>query len=174
MREFELSILDWIQLHLRSEVMDQIMVTVTRFGNSGIGLIAVIILLLAIPKTRKVGKLLAISLIIEAVICNLVLKTAFGRIRPYEYRDGLVLLINKPIDTSFPSGHTGAAFSFVSALFFSKNKWWILAFVVAACIAFSRLYLYVHFPTDILGGILVGILGGYLGHMIVTKREKSK
>ena len=165
MREFELSILDWIQLHLRSEVMDQIMVTVTRFGNSGIGLIAVIILLLAIPKTRKVGKLLAISLIIEAVICNLVLKTAFGR---------LVLLINKPIDTSFPSGHTGAAFSFVSALFFSKNKWWIPAFVVAASIAFSRLYLYVHFPTDILGGILVGILGGYLGNLIVTKREKSK
>lgn len=171
--QFELSFLDNIQSYLRCDFLDAVMPVITMLGNGGIIWIICAVVLLLIPKTRKVGVVLAVSLAIEAVCCNFILKPLAARIRPFDTNTAVQLLISPPKDFSFPSGHTGAAFAAASALFFSKNRLWIAALVLAILIAFSRLYLYVHYPTDVLGGALLGILSGWLGYMIVRLVKKK-
>ena len=146
---------------------------ISMLGNVGAIWIVCAVVLLVIPKTRKVGVVLAVSLAIEALCCNVILKPLVARIRPFDVNTAVQLLISPPKDFSFPSGHTGAAFAAASALFFSKNRLWIPSLVLAILIAFSRLYLYVHYPTDVLGGILLGILSGWLGYTLVGLIKKK-
>ena len=85
------------------------------------------------------------------------------------------LLVAKPRDYSFPSGHTAASFASVTALYLAgEKKMWKAALVLAVLIALSRLYLYVHYPTDIIGGVVFGSLSGYLGYKIVEWIQKKK
>lgn len=158
----ELRFLDWLQT-LRTPWLDAIMVTATNLGNGGILWIIGAAALMAHPKTRKAGVAVAISLVLELVFCNLILKPLFARPRPFEINTAVSLLISRPSDYSFPSGHTGAAFAAASALFFRKNHWWIPAGLLAAMIGFSRLYLYVHYPSDVLAGAMLGVMLGGLG-----------
>ena len=146
---------------------------ISMLGNAGAIWIVCAVVLLVIPKTRKVGVVLAVSLAIEALCCNVILKPLVARIRPFDVNTAVQLLISPPKDFSFPSGHTGAAFAAASALFFSKNRLWIPSLVLAILIAFSRLYLYVHYPSDVLGGILLGILSGWLGYTLVGLIKKK-
>lgn len=166
--KFDFYILDFIQDHLSNSFFDFLMPALTSLGNNGTIWIILAIILLIIPKTRKTGAVMAVSLIIEALICNIILKPLVARERPFANKD-IELLIPKPKDYSFPSGHTGASFASVGALFFSGSEIWIPSFILALLIAFSRLYLYVHYPTDVLAGILLGILSGYAGYIIVKK-----
>lgn len=171
--QFELSVLDNIQSYLRCDFLDAAMPIISMLGNAGAIWIVCAVVLLVIPKTRKVGVVLAVSLAIEALCCNVILKPLVARIRPFDVNTAVQLLISPPTDFSFPSGHTGAAFAAASALFFSKNRLWIPSLVLAILIAFSRLYLYVHYPTDVLGGILLGILSGWLGYTLVGLIKKK-
>jgi undecaprenyl-diphosphatase len=109
------------------------------------------------------GVAMLCALVLDLFVCNIVLKPLVARIRPFDVNTAVQLLIARPTDYSFPSGHTTAAFAATSALYFSRRRLWIPALALAALIAFSRLYLYVHYPTDILAGIVVGIGVGYLG-----------
>ena len=97
------------------------------------------------------------------VCCNLVLKPLVARVRPCDINTAVQLLIARPDDFSFPSGHTGASFAAVSALCASGNRLWIPSLILAVLIAFSRLYLYVHYLTDILAGAVIGIMAGWIG-----------
>ena len=171
--QFELSFLDNIQSYLRCDFLDAVMPVITTLGNGGVIWIVCAVVLLLIPKTRKIGVVLAVSLAIEALCCNVILKPLAARIRPFDMNTAVQLLISPPTDFSFPSGHTGAAFAAASALFFCKNRLWIAALVLAILIAFSRLYLYVHYPTDVLGGIMLGILSGWLGYTLVGLIKKK-
>ena len=165
----ELRILDFIQ-GMRTPVGDAVMCFITKLGNAGMIWIVLAVILLLIPKTRKTGIIILAALCIDLVVCNGILKNLFARIRPCDVNTQIQLLIARPDDFSFPSGHTAASFAAVAALYFSgERKLWKPALVLACLIAFSRLYLYVHYPTDILGGILVGIAAGYIGYAMNQK-----
>ena len=165
----ELSILDWL-LTLHTPFLDKIMVFITRLGDAGIIWIVLSIVLLLIPKTRKSGVVMVAALVVDVILCNIVLKNLVARIRPYDVNTGVHLLVAKLHDYSFPSGHTAASFASVTALYLAgEKKLWKFALVLACLIAISRLYLYVHYPTDVLGGILFGVISGYLGYRKVLK-----
>ena len=165
----EIQILDWIQ-GIRTPVADMFWVFVTYLGDKGLIWILLTIILLLIPKTRKSGLILTAAICVDVIVCNGILKNVFARIRPFDVNHSISLLIAKPKDFSFPSGHTAISFTSASALFFAKEKrLWKPVFVLAILISFSRLYLYVHYPTDILGGIVIGIIAGYAGCQWIEK-----
>lgn len=171
MREvgIEFSILDSLQ-GIRTPVGDVVMCFITKLGEAGMIWIVLTVILLLIPKTRKAGIVMMAALCIDLVVCNGILKNLFARIRPCDVNTQIQLLIARPDDFSFPSGHTAASFAAVAALYFSgERKLWKPALVLACLIAFSRLYLYVHYPTDILGGIFVGLAAGYAGNAIIQQ-----
>lgn len=162
---YELSILDSIQ-HIRTGFGDFIMPLLSGLDNGGAVWLILAGLLLLFPKHRKTGIAILIALGIETICCNLVLKPLVARIRPCDINATIQLLIARPTDFSFPSGHTGSSFAAASALLFSHNKLWIPATILAVLIAFSRLYLYVHYPSDVFAGALIGIICGWSGYYI--------
>lgn len=168
----ELQILDSIQEYLQSDAMDSAMTAVSSLGNAGLIWILWTAVLLFRKKTRKAGAAMALALVLELFACNLVIKPLAARLRPFSVREGVQLLIQTPTDYSFPSGHTGASFASAAALFFRKSRMWIPAAVLAALIGFSRLYLYVHYPTDVLGGALLGCAAGWIGSRLAEKKRK--
>ena len=171
---FDLPILDWIQMYLQSSLMDTIMPIITLFGEGGIFWIALSILLIIIPKTRKIGLGMIFSLAIGLLVCNITLKPLVARIRPYDfvmeyYGVDVPLLVEGLHDFSFPSGHTIASFEAATVLLKNSKKMGIPAMILAVLIAFSRLYLYVHYPTDVIVAIVLGIGIAFLGDAIAAK-----
>ena len=170
----ELQILDALQT-IHNPVLDTLMCAITRLGDAGIFWILLCMVLLILPKTRRSGVILMAALLVDLVICNGILKPLVHRIRPFDVKTGIELLVKRPIDFSFPSGHTAASFASVMALYLAGEKrLWIPALVLAVLIAFSRLYLYVHYPTDVLGGVVIGVMAGALGYWLVKKVEELK
>lgn len=170
-----------MQTHLRNAVFDAVMPTISWLGNAGLVWLLLTAVLLCIPKTRKLGFTLMVVLFMDVVVCNGVIKPLVARIRPYELNTAVKLIIAKPLDYSFPSGHAAASFAATSALYFRRSKLWIPAFLLALLISFSRLYLYVHYPSDVLAGIALGILLGYLAKLVTDvvfhetdKRKKRR
>ena len=156
---FEFSILYLIQ-SLRTPAFDQVVLFITSLANY-VWIILIIWLLLNKP-TRKLGVILAVAMILQYLVNGGVLKHLFARVRPCNLDSTVELLVKRPKGFSFPSGHSAAAFSAVGVLYGARIKtlfWPVLA--LAVLIALSRLYLYVHFPTDVLAGALCGFLIGY-------------
>lgn len=171
----EIEILSMLQ-KIRTPLLDIFMSNITKLGNAGIVWILLTIVLLLIPKTRKSGLILAAALIVDLILCNGILKPLIARIRPFDVNSAIQLIVAKPHDYSFPSGHTAASFTAVMALYLAK-KLWKVSLVLACLIAFSRLYLYVHYPTDVLGGIVTGGIAGYIGYkltFIVQPKHRKK
>ena len=170
---FDLPILDWIQANLQSGIMDKVMPIVTVFGDGGIFWIAWSVLLLLFPKTRKTGLGMAIAMMMGLIICNMILKPVVGRIRPYDFQEQMGVLINLLIEKehslSFPSGHTIASFEAATAILLRHKKLGIAAMILAILIAFSRMYLYVHYPTDVIASVFLGIGLAFLASWIVNK-----
>ena len=170
----ELEFLNRIQ-QLHTPVLDKIMVFITNLGSAGIIWIILTVICLIIPKTRKAGWIMAASLIVDLILCNGILKNLVARTRPCDVNKSIQLLVKRPWDYSFPSGHTAASFASVTALYLAgEKKLWKRALVLGCVIAFSRMYLYVHYPTDILGGAIVGILSGVLGYEIIKLILKKR
>ena len=172
--QFDLPILDWIAANLRCSFLDFVMPLITLLGDAGIFWIAVSAILLLVPKHRKTGLSMGISLLIGLVVCNMILKPWVGRIRPYDYQfihfgKTIELLVATPHDFSFPSGHTIASFEAAVALTVHNRKLGIPAIILAVLIAFSRMYLYVHYPTDVLASVVLGTAIAFLGCLIAKK-----
>lgn len=165
----DLAVLDFIQEHLGGGFFDSFMMAVTSLGDSGILWIALAAVLLIFKRSRKYGLMVALALILGALICNVTLKPLVARIRPYELAESVKLLISAPTDYSFPSGHTTASFAAASSLFFSRAKGRYAVLALAVLVAFSRLYLYVHYPTDVLTGMLIGIFCGWLSCRVIRR-----
>ena len=171
---FDLPILDWIAANLWNPVLDALMPIVTKLGDAGIFWIACAVVMLIIPKTRKTGMAMALALIMGLLLCNVTLKPLIARIRPYDlqlekFQRVIPLLIEAEHDFSFPSGHTIASFEASVALLLGNKKLGIPAVILAAVIAFSRLYLYVHYPTDVLASVVLGIGLAFLATFLVNK-----
>ena len=173
-RHFDLPILDWISQHLWCPFLDAIMPPITHLGDAGAVWILLALILLCMPKWRKTGIAMAVALLMGLLLCNLWLKPVIGRIRPFSYQlmynRVIPLLIQAPKDFSFPSGHTIASFEAAMVLLLRNRRFGIAALAVAILIAFSRLYLYVHYPTDVLASIVLGTGIGLLA-VFVTNRS---
>ena len=171
---FDLPILDWIASHIHCPALDWLMPKITLLGDAGIFWIACALILMLIPKTRKAGFSMGLALLMGLVLCNLTLKPLVGRVRPYDYQweyysRTIELLIEAEHDFSFPSGHTIASFEAAFALLLGNKKLGIPAMILAVLIAFSRLYLYVHYPTDVIASVILGIGLAILATWIVGK-----
>ena len=177
---FDFAILDWIQSNLRCAFLDATMPVISSLGKSGIFFILCAVVMVFFGSWRKTGWSIAIALTLGLIICNMIMKPLVARVRPYDVRD-FVLLIAKETDFSFPSGHTIAAFEFATALTVRKPKWGVWAIALAVVIAFSRLYLFMHYPTDVFVSIVLGIVNGFLGVLLcdliykqIDKRKADK
>ena len=152
-----------IQQHLRTDMLTPFMKIVTFLGIGGWFWILCAVVLLAVPKTRKTGYAAVVSLIFGVIVTNLLLKNIVARPRPFAEIEALIPLIAKPTDFSFPSGHTTASFAVALVMLrMLPKKIGIPAVVLAALVAFSRLYLGVHYPTDVLTGFVVALVGSSL------------
>ncbi len=165
--DWEFAVLDFIRETFSCKPMDVIMKAITFLGEAGWLWIALGVIFLFFKKTRKMGITVLGALVLSLIFCNITLKPIVARIRPYDIKEGIDLIIGKPSDFSFPSGHTSASFAAAVAIFACNKKWGIGAVVLAAIIAFTRLYLYVHFPTDVLAGMLLGTLCAVISYYIV-------
>ncbi len=163
----ELGVLDWIAAHCHNGVLDKVIPMITSLGNAGIFWIVLGMLILIFHRgERSTGLQVLLALLFSLLVCNLFLKNLVGRTRPFDLNTTVELLVLRPWDSSFPSGHTSA--SFAAAMVLVLRRWWgrWAALALAILIAFSRLYLYVHFPTDVLGGLAVGMFCGWLAVVV--------
>lgn len=166
-------ILDLINKYFSCKALDIIMPAITRLGNAGIMWIILTIICLITKKYRKTGIAMAVGLVLGLLVGNLFLKNVFARLRPFQIKEGIDLLIAAPKDFSFPSGHTLASFISATVLSIRHKKSRIYVIVLASLISFSRLYLYVHFPTDVIGGIVLGVLIGFASNSLIEKFSKK-
>ncbi len=158
MTDLDISVLLWIQNHLRRDWLNPIMVFITHFfGKAGIFWIALTLLLILYKKTRPVGLTSMLSIVINVLAVNVIVKPIVARPRPYDVTTALTPLVEHLSDYSFPSGHTACAFACAVVLFrLLPKKFGIPALVLAFLVAISRLYVGVHYPTDVICGALFG------------------
>ena len=170
---FDLPILDWIQSTMQCAFLDKVMPLITVLGDGGAFWIACAVLMMLLKKYRKAGISAGLALIFGLIICNMYLKPVVARIRPYDFQEqmGVIinLLIEKEHSLSFPSGHTIASFEAATAILLRHKKLGIAAMILAILIAFSRMYLYVHYPTDVIVSVFLGIGLAFLASWIVNK-----
>lgn len=157
----ELAVLDMIQ-KIHTPVLDTLMVYITRLGDGGFIWILLALLLLFWKQTRKEGFWMFVVLLLGLVVGNLLLKNLIGRPRPFLENPGIALLIPPPGGYSFPSCHTLSSFGAASFGYLTNPKWGRAALALAFLIGISRLYLYVHYPSDVLAGAAVGAGLGFL------------
>lgn len=163
MQAFELSILNGIQTHLRCDFLDAALPLFTRLADHGELWILLALAMLALRRYRQTGLAVSCGLALDMVSCNLLLKPLVARIRPCDVDPAVVLLIPRPEDFSFPSGHTAVSFAATAALWASGSKLWKPGLAVSVLMGFSRLYLFVHWPSDVLFGAALGWLCGWAG-----------
>ena len=158
--QMEGPILLWIQEAVRQPWLNPLVEVYTRLGNAGILWIVLSVGMLCIPRTRKAGALALLAMVFGLLCTNVVLKHLVGRTRPWIDVAGLIPLVNEPDPNSFPSGHTCAAFAAGLTWARTLPKTWMraTALVLAVCMGLSRLYVGVHYPTDVLAGAVVGAL----------------
>lgn len=164
-------ILDFIQQNMRCSFLDDAMTFITSLGNAGIVWIIITIIFICMKKYRKTGITMAVALILSLLVGNIVLKPLVARIRPFDANEFTKLLISAPKDFSFPSGHTMSSITCAVVLLLDKNKIWIPAMILAVLISFSRMYLYVHYPSDVISGAIIGIVMAFCAKWIVGKMK---
>lgn len=168
---FDFSILDWIQANLRCGFLDSFAVILSYVTTSGIIWIAAGVLMLFFRKTRAAGIILLAALAAVFLTGDVLLKHIVNRPRPFTVNTDIVLLLKEPSGASFPSTHSGLAAAATTVLLAKKRAIGFVALALTVCIAFSRLYLYFHYPTDVICGLLLGTLCGLIMLWITKKSD---
>lgn len=173
--EWEINFLKFVIENFHNDTVTAIMRFITGLGNFGFIWILTAAVFIIIPKTRKTGFTMAVSLIIILITVNVILKPLIGRARPFEIDSDILknILISLPADGSFPSGHTAAAFGAATAAFCCNKRIGSILYIMAALMGVSRLYFAVHFPTDVIGGIVIGVAAGIISYKISAKKVKK-
>lgn len=165
-----------VQENFRKDTLTAFMKFFTRLNNYGIMAIGAVVLFLLFQKYREVGAVMGLSLLIQVVLNNLILKNVIARPRPYEVSDAVILLIEKARDYSFPSGHTGSVFAVTFVIWFLLRKELpiaaFLAVTVSALMGFSRIYVGIHYPSDVLGGVLLGLFSAVITIRLVERYDE--
>ena len=163
--------LRWIAETLRFPFLNKVIMLYTYLGNGGWAFILIGLALLLSRKTRKAGASSLTAMLLGLLVTNLTLKPLLSRPRPWVVMENFAALVTSSDINSFPSGHTCAAFSFAVALAVTLPQKWAkaAALIAAALMGWSRLYVGVHFPSDVLAGALVGTLCGLVGAWIVKR-----
>lgn len=170
LQNLDFAVLYWIQENLRCPLLDWFMPKITLLGEFGAVWILLALGMILLQRHRRGGLTLAAGLICSLIIGNLILKPLAARPRPCWIDTAVELLVAVPRDYSFPSGHSLSAFIAATILLRYDRRFGVPALILAAVISFSRLYLFVHFPTDVLAGILLGVAVG-LGVSLFLERH---
>lgn len=186
---FDFPILEFIRNYLTCDFLDKAMPYITLFGEWGAFWIAIAVIMLLFRKTRKTAWSMGAALMLGLIVCNIILKNLIGRDRPFFFytvermanydlpqlknwvpvtENDIKWLVASDLHKSFPSGHTIACFEASTVLLIKDKRLGIPAAVIAFLVAFSRLYLYVHYPSDVIFSIVFGIIFGILGTAIVN------
>jgi len=166
-------ILIYIQENIRNAPADAVMKAVTHLGDIGILWVLMILILLLSKKYAKTALIMAVALSLGLLITNMILKNSVQRTRPFQNIENLFPLINKPEDWSFPSGH--ATSSIGCGLVMLRNlpkKYGVSGFTIGLMIAVSRIYLGVHYTSDVAAGALIGTISALSSEKIIGKSEK--
>ncbi|MBW9153142.1 phosphatase PAP2 family protein [Clostridium estertheticum] len=158
LQKFDISILLFIKYNMYGIIMDKVMVILSYLGNAGIIWIMIAAILISNKKHRKIGLMALAALILSAILGDEILKNIFKRLRPADTMPTMNLLIERPLSYSFPSGHSMSSFAVAGVLVKYFKKYVIEIISLASLIAFSRVYLYVHYPTDVLVGAILGLV----------------
>lgn len=170
----EIRFLELLQ-SLHFPLLNYIMIFITSLGNGGLIWIVAALFLIFQNKNmlKREGFTIAVALIIFSVLGLLILKPIIARPRPF-VAQGVDILIKEPMGFSFPSGHTGSSFAAASVIYFYNKKRGLLALILATLIAFSRMYLFVHYPSDIVGGLILGIISSRIAIKITNEISRKK
>ena len=167
-------VLVWIAQTLRSPILNGWMSFYTNLGNAGLLFILAAVALLFFRATRRAGASAGVGMLLGLLVTNLTIKPLISRARPWVVLDGFAALVTSSDPNSFPSGHSCAAFAFGVAVALTAPRKWMkaAALAAAALMAFSRLYVGVHFPSDVLAGSLIGAVCGLLGAWITGLAQR--
>ncbi|NFL87163.1 phosphatase PAP2 family protein [Clostridium botulinum] len=171
---FDNKILEFIRINLHTPMMDKIVPIVTSLGNMGLIWIVIGLAFIANKKYRKYGFIMLCTLCIGALIGDGIIKPIVARARPFNFVENIQLLIKAPTSYSFPSGHTMSSFAAATIIYIANKKMGIGAFLLAALIGFSRMYLYVHYPSDVLVGCVLGITLSTCVYKIISPKYDKK
>lgn len=169
--DLDAGILLFLQENVRNEILTPVLALLTTLGNAAAVWITISLVLLLFRKTRRVGVMSLLALLVSFLLNNMLLKNLVARVRPYDAIEGLTALVGKPRDYSFPSGHTGSSFAAAWVLFRKlPARFGIPALVLAGVIGLSRLYVGVHYPTDVLFGMINGIASGGIAILMMENK----
>lgn len=175
--EWDGQVLLWIKDTFAHPVLDKMMIFISSMGNEGMCWIILALLFLLLGCRSRVwryrGVMLTSAMLADVLLCNVILKPLVNRTRPYVLL-GYDTIMPPPGDASFPSGHTAISFAAAAALYALNKKWGIAAYVFSVLMGFSRLYLGMHFPTDVLAGAIVGWLAAKAALYLLQRHLRRK
>lgn len=172
--KLDFSVLYFIQEHIRTPFLDSVAAFLSDAFNGGILWFVLCGVLLLFRKTRPAGVMVLMAMGIAYFVGELGMKNIFCRLRPCDIDAGISLAVKNPASYSFPSGHTGSSFAAATALFLCNKKWGVPALVLAFIIGISRMYLFVHFPTDVIAGAVLGIISGIVAGAVFKKFDLKR
>ena len=173
-QEIDFKILDWIQENLRCGFLDWLAPKLTLFGELGIFWIVVAAVFIYFKQYRRCGIEMCCGMLTSLLVGNVLLKNIVARDRPCWINEAVNLIVSVPTDYSFPSGHTLICFIPATIIMMRDKRLGIPAYIISVLVAFSRLYLYVHFPTDVLFGMVIGIMIGFVISKLSPKVYKLR
>lgn len=161
MNPFDSAVMTFVQSGFHNPITDTVFPAVTYLGESGIFWILLSLLIIALGRKngwRTTGCLMLAAMLLGLLLGEIALKNIICRPRPFQEMPEISLLIPPPSSYSFPSGHSCASFAAATIIFLKDKRPGTAALALAALIAFSRVFLFVHYPTDVLAGSLLGVL----------------